>query len=158
MERIIEHIKQLYSLGESDKCLDWYIRLSRSFIEAGVPEDGVLELLTRHPVPLGMVKRYGFSSGLVPENVAKNILNKREQPKSYDTLAIPRYRVTKKKIAEFRQTLEAELRRLWSEAGWDNVESFVSEFCTEEPDAEISKMIERGTDPKSYARCLQEYC
>ena len=158
MDRIREHIKQMYSLDASDRCLNWYIRLSRSFLEAGVPEEGVLELLNKHPVPLGMVKRYGFSSGLVPENVAKNILTKRESPKSYDTLAIPKHRVTKKRIAEFRETLEAELRRLWSDAGWNNVESYVSDFCTEETDTEIAKMIARGTDPKSYAKCIQEYC
>ena len=94
----------------------------------------------------------------LPENVAKNILTKRESPKSYDTLAIPKHRVTKKRIAEFRETLEAELRRLWSDAGWNNVESYVSDFCTEETDTEIAKMIARGTDPKSYAKCIQEYC
>ena len=157
MERIKQYLKQTYTLTDTDKYLSWYLRLSQYYLDAGVPEEGVLGLLKEHPIPLEMVKRNGFSSGLVPENVAKNILTQREPPKTYDVLADPIIRATKKRIEEFRKALEEELRRLWGKSGWDGIEDYVKEYCIEPTDSEIAEKVERGIVPKIWAENIQDF-
>ena len=135
--------------------LDWYRQLAKCLLETGIPEKGVIELMKKHPISLTWVRRYVNMHK--PEMVAQNILKYRHNPVEYDPLAKPRARVTQKKISEFRQNLEEELRRLWAQYGWKDVEDYVKEFCIDESDTNIAHMIERGCDPKIWAKNIQDY-
>ena len=135
--------------------LDWYRRLAKCLLDTGIPEKGVIELMKKHPISLTWVRRYVNMHK--PEMVAQNILKHRHDPIEYDSLAKSRIRVTKKKISDFRLNLEEELRRLWRQYGWKDVEVYVKEFCIDESDANIAQMIKRGCDPKIWAKNIQDY-
>ena len=90
--------------------LDWYRQLAYCFLQTGIPENSVIELLRKHPISITWVRRYVYQK---PEIVAQNILKYRHDPVECDSLAKPRIRVTKKKISEFRLNLEKELRIIW---------------------------------------------
>ena len=63
-------------------CERWYELFIWYFLKIGIPEEGVAGIIRKHPVPVAMVKRYGKTTGLVPEIVAQNILDRRHDPKS----------------------------------------------------------------------------
>lgn len=136
--------------------LDWYRRWAKAFLNTGIPEDGVISIMKKHPVPFEMVRRYGFSSGLVPETVAQNILNHRHYPVEYDSLAKPRIRVTKKKVSEFRQQLEKELRHIWRNSE-ESLEETIKEFCNQPQDEEIASFLERGVNAENWAQNICDY-
>ena len=110
------YLRRTY-LRSNKEVLEWYRQLAQWFLNQGIPADGVLGLLKKHPISIAWVERYYRMHK--PEMVAQNILRHRHDKVEYDPLAKPRIRVTKKKISAFRQNLEIELRRIWG----DNKES-----------------------------------
>lgn len=135
-------------------CEWWYNRFIWYFLKAGIPKDGVAGIIKAHKIPVSMVKRYGASSGLIPEQVAKNVLAHRHDPVEYDSLARPRIRVTKKKIADFRKKLEEELRRIWSDQ--NSLEETIREECYDSTDEYIAHFILGGTKPEIWAQNLND--
>jgi hypothetical protein len=136
--------------------LDWYRRWAKCFLDAGIPDNDVVEIMKKNPVPLGIVRRYGFSTGLVPETVAHNIINHLHDPVEYDSLSRPRIRVTKKMIANFRVDLEKEMRRIWSPNDY-SLEDNIKEFCYQSTDEEIVSFIQRDVSAESWARNIYDY-
>ena len=154
--KICEALQYVYGNEPYDNhCEEWYQRFASYLLAAGIPEKGVAGLIKAHPISLGMVKRYGRTSGLVPETVAQNILKHRHDVVIYDDLAKPKVRVTSKKIQDFRVALEKELRRIWRDPA--SLEGYIQEFCYDESDKEIAEMIARGTKPESWARNIRDY-
>ena len=154
--KVREALHDVYGNEPYDSSCDgWYRRFVKCFLEAGIPEEGVAGIIRAHPISLGMVKRYGRTSGLIPEIVAQNILNHRHDVVIYDDLAKPKVRVTSKKIQDFRVALEKELRRIWRDPA--SLEGYIQEFCYDESDKEIAEMIARGTKPESWARNIRDY-
>lgn len=135
-------------------CDWWYERFIWYFLKAGIPEDGVAGIIRKHKIPTQLVKKSGATSGLRPETVAQNVLNHRHDPVEYDSLAKPRIRVTKKKISDFRKSLEEELRRIWSDS--KSLEETIREECYDASDEDISRMIQHGTRPELWAQNLNE--
>lgn len=136
--------------------LDWYRRWAKYCLEKGIPVDGVIGLMKKHPIPIEMVRAYGFSSGLTPEGNAQHILNLRHNPVEYDSLAKPRVRVTKKKISEFRQNLEEELRKIWGD-NKESLEEAIKEYCYQPRDEEIANYIRRGMKASNWAKNIYDY-
>ena len=132
----------------------WYLRFIQFFIEAGVPEQGVIGILGKHHVPVAMVKQYGRSTGLIPEVVAQNIMKHSHDTKEYDPLAKIKIRITKNKILEYRKKLEYELRRVWSDP--DSLEETIREECYDSSDEYISRMISSGVTAETWAQTLNE--
>ena len=135
-------------------CESWYERFIWYYLKAGIPEDGVAGLIRKHRIPVELVKRYGRTSGLIPETVAQNILNHRHAPQEYDSLAKPRIRVTRKMIAGFRRKLEEELRRIWTHP--PSLEETVREECNESKDEDIARMLSRGVTAEGWANTLND--
>ena len=136
--------------------LDWYRRWAKYYLEKGIPVDGVIGLMKKHPIPIEMVRAYGFSSGLTPEGNAQHILNLRHNPVEYDSLAKPRVRVTKKKISEFRQNLEEELRKIWGD-NKESLEEAIKEYCYQPRDEEIADFIRRGMKASNWAKNIYDF-
>ena len=65
--------------------LEWYRQLAKCLLNTGIPENGVIELLKKHPISLTWVRRYVTIHK--PEIVAQNILKYRHNPVEYDSLA-----------------------------------------------------------------------
>ena len=128
----------------------WYQRFTWYFINSGIPEEGVIGLLKNHKIPVAMVKRYGRSTGLIPETVAQNILTQRHDTHEFDSLAKQKVKVTKKKILDYRKRLEDEFRRIWIDQ--DSLEEIIKEECHEITDEEISRMILHGTSAENWAK------
>lgn len=135
-------------------CDWWYERFIWYFLKVGIPEDGVAGIIRKHKIPIELVKKSGATSGLRPETVAQNILNHRHDPVEYDSLAKPKIRVTKKKIADFRKRLAEELRRIWSDP--KSLEETIQEECYDASDEDISRMILHSTRPEVWAQNLNE--
>ena len=87
----------------------WYQGVARHLLAAGLPEANVIDFLKKHPLQVGYL--YAHGNGLTPENLAKRLLEKPTDPKVYDEYAVPKVRVTRKMIAEFRRQLEQEYRK-----------------------------------------------
>ena len=134
--------------------LDWYRQLAQYYLNLGIPVDGVLGLLKKHPVSIAWVSRYANMHK--PEMVARNILIHRHDPVEYDPLAKPRIRVTKKKISEFRSDLEREMRRIWH-PGDVSLEYYIKEYCYQPEDEEIADYIRRGTEASVWADNIYNY-
>lgn len=128
--------------------LDWYRQLAYCFLQTGIPENGVIELLRKHPISITWVRRYVYQK---PEIVAHNILIHRHDSVEYDPLTKPRIRVTKKKISEFRTDLEKEMRRLWNHND-ESLENHIKEYCYQPTDNEIYYFIKRGVKAEDWAK------
>lgn len=156
MVKVREALHDVYGNEPYDcSCDGWYRRFVKCFLEAGIPEEGVAGIIRAHPISLGMVKRYGRTSGLIPEIVAQNILNHRHDVVIYDDLAKPKVRVTSKKIRDFSIALEKELRRIWRDPA--SLEGYIQDYCYDEPDTKIAKMIAGGTKPEIWAENIRDY-
>ena len=147
---IINTLEDIYGV---DYPKYWYNKFALHFINTGIPEIGVIGLLKRHKISVAMVKRYGKTGGLIPENVAQIVLKHRHDIEEYDSLAKPRIRITKKKIADYRKRLEEELRRIWIGQG---LEDIIRKECLERPDEEIAEFISMGLKPEIWARNLND--
>ena len=132
----------------------WYRRFAKYFVDVGIPEKGVVNLIEKHPIPSMLIKKHGRTSGLVPETVAKNVLKYRHSRKEYDSLATPKIRITRKKVANYRIRLEIEIRRLWSEAKRPDLQEVLNEDCINMTDEEIAKLIMEGRSPESHAKTI----
>ena len=154
-QTVANTLRDIYGDNPFYEALEWwYHRFAWHFIKAGIPEYGVSDLLKNHIVPVAMVKQYGRTTGLIPERVAKNILNHRHDLKEYDPLAKPKIRVTTKKITDYRKRLEDELRRIWTDT--NSLEEIIREECYESTDEEIAKKIKHGTKAEVWASNLKD--
>ena len=61
-------------------CEWWYERFIWYFLKAGIPEDGVADIIRKHKIPVQLVKKSTTTSGLIPEMVAQNVLKHRHEP------------------------------------------------------------------------------
>ncbi len=75
-------IERAYGKGfseEEDWGPSWYARMARRLMDSGMSVDGVIATMKEHRVSPLMVRQYGRSTGLRPENVADNILKRPPQ-------------------------------------------------------------------------------
>ena len=153
---IAEAYKEIYGNHPLFAVNDWwYQRFIKYYIEAGIPEKGIVGILEKHPVPQAMVKQYGATTGLVPEKVARNILEIRHEPMVNDSLATPKIRVTKKQIADYRRALETELRRIYKPV--ESLEETVKRECYDATDEDIARKIRMRMSPESWASQVNEW-
>ena len=146
---------QLDQKDEKEKVvLDWYRQLAKCLLDTGIPEKGVIELMKKHPISIAWVERYYRMHK--PEMIAQNILRHRHDKVEYDSLAKPRIRVTKKKISDFRQNLEIELRRIWGDHK-ESLDAAIKEYCYLPQDEEIAGYIKHGVKACDWAKDIFYY-
>ena len=109
LDSFIQECAQLRHYANRDEFLNWYYSVSKHLLAAGLPEPNVIDLLRKHPIQVGFIKKY--CNSLTPEGLAKRLLEKPAMSKVYDEYALPKVRVTKKIIAAFRKELEQEYRK-----------------------------------------------
>ena len=132
----------------------WYRRFAKFFLDSGIPEEGVINLMKKHQVPAALIRRYGRSTGLVPETVAANILKNRHVHKDEYSSTFPKIRITKKRISDYRNELETEIRRLWARAKRTDLEEVLGVDCYGASDEHIVSLIERRWSPETAAKSL----
>ena len=125
----------------------WYREVSKQLLAAGLPEANVIDLLRKHPIQVGYILAHG--SCLTPEILAKRLLEKPSSTKVYDLYAMPKVRVTKKMIAEYRKQLEQEYRKFLPNEVFD--EQFIMHECYEVPDDDIADCLRQSVSPAEMA-------
>ena len=112
-------------------------------IYTGIPEEGVIDIIKTHPVPVAMVRRYGFSSGLVPETIANNILRIcGYTPKT----------ATPQAVEEYRKRFEEDFRRYCSSSA--DIEDVIRIVC--ESDKNIERLILNELPVADLVKALSE--
>lgn len=129
-------------------------QIRKYFVDVGIPEEGVIGLIRKHPIPPLLIKKHGRTSGLVPETVAKNVLKYRHLHEEYDALAIPKIRITRKIVTDYRIRLESEIRHLWSEAKMSDLQEVLNEDCYNMTDEKITDLITSRISPESHAKTI----